>query len=83
MKTTKQTIVESFEQIELALQEIRHSYNAVEITEAYKKLRELGLWISLAASIEKVEKPFQNKQEERPSVNFDSQKSKKNIAKTK
>lgn len=41
-----------FAEIEEALKYIRHTGNSIEVTEAYKKIRELGLWITLAMSVE-------------------------------
>ena len=49
--TTGESFAELFGKLEDELRKIRHVGNSVEVTEAYKKIRELGLWVTLAISV--------------------------------
>lgn len=70
---------EVFGSLEQVLMEIRQPNNTVELTEAYKKMKELGLWLTLALSIEQ---PVTSSEKQRD-VKFGKGKNKQPIANTK
>ena len=73
-----QEIGEAFATLEKNLLKLRHTNNFVEVTEDYKKMKELGLWITLASQASQPTKNFGKVEKfERKNTKFGSNKKNK------
>lgn len=73
MNNFREELVFHFNAIEEKLKQIRHVNNVVEITESYKKLKELGLWVTLAMNVNPPQL-VQNPKQPREDIKFANKK---------